>query len=155
MGEMRLSLVRISVLPGSLGRPSFDAGPRTSAQPESGNTPQGWFSALLQLSGLWKPVRRLPAPSTGPKVRTEPEGLPEGLMDEKLACTVKILTPPMKGANGFGIGLGEKLCSSVWLASPATSCRLARDGCTPEFAHEKTSEDVDAGWPHHQELRNR
>ena len=35
---MRLSLVRISVLPGSLGRPSFNAGPRTSAQPESGNT---------------------------------------------------------------------------------------------------------------------
>ena len=51
-------------------------------------------------------------------------------MDEKLACTVKILTPPMKGANGFGIELGEKLCSSVWLASPATSCRLARDGRT-------------------------
>ena len=25
----------------------------------------------------------------------------------------------------------------------------------PEFAREKTSEDVDAGWPHHQELRNR
>ena len=82
----------------------------------------GWFSALLQLSGLWKLVRRLPVPSTGPTVRTEPESL----MDEKRACTVNILTPPMKGANGFGIELGEKLCSSVWLASPTTSCRLAR-----------------------------
>ena len=86
----------------------------------------GWFSALLQLSGLRKPVRRLPVPSTGPTVRTEPAGL----LDEKLACTVKILTPPMKGANGFGIELGEKPCPSVWLASPATSCRLARDVCT-------------------------
>ena len=51
-------------------------------------------------------------------------------MDEKLVCTVKILTAPMKGANGFGIELEEKLRSSVWLASPATSCRLARDGRT-------------------------
>ena len=88
--------------------------------------PNGRFSALLQLSGLWKPVQRLPVPSAGPKVRTEPEGL----MDEKLACTVKVLTSPMKGANGFGIELGEQLRSSVWFASLSTNCRLARDGRT-------------------------
>ena len=67
-----------------------------------------------------------------------------GLLDEELACTVKILTAPMKGANGvhlFGLR-----------ARPRA---VDLPGTDPEVAREKTSEDVDAGWPHHQDLRNR
>ena len=69
-------------------------------------------------------------------------------MDEELACTVKILTPPMKGANGFGIGLGERtmfICLDCELGHELSTC----PGTHPEFAREKTSEDVEAGWPHH------
>ena len=51
----------------------------------------------------------------------------------------------MKGANGFGMELGEKLCSSVWLAIPTTSWSTCPGRTHPEFAHEKISEYVEAG----------
>lgn len=87
---MRLSLVRISFLPGVLGGQASMQDPELQPSQSPAVHTHGWFSASLQLSGLRKPVRRLPVPSTGPTVRTEPASL----VDEKRACTVKVLTPP-------------------------------------------------------------
>ena len=75
---MRLSLVRISFLPGVLGGQASMQDPELQPSQSPAIHRNGWFSALLQLSDLRKPVRRLPIPSTGPTVRTEPAGL----MDE-------------------------------------------------------------------------
>ena len=45
MGEMRLSLVRISFLPGSLGRPSSMQDPELQPSQSPAVHTQGWFSA--------------------------------------------------------------------------------------------------------------
>ena len=121
---MRLSLVRISFPPGFSGGQASMQDPELQPSQSPAVHTHGWFSALLQLSRMWKPVQRLPVPLTGPKVRTEPEGL----LDEKLVCTVKILTPPMKGANGLGIGLGENYVRLVGLrARPRAVALLGTD----------------------------